>query len=99
MAQFYNRNESAQSKEYITDITTSGIEQAQEYIYNFFLGIVKYYQADEILDQFNKLFINYEEIKNIQAYDALGESYFIIGKNILSIPFFVVAIFLITIGH
>lgn len=49
MAQFYNRNESAQSKEYITDITTSGIEQAQEYIYNFFLGIVKYYQADEIL--------------------------------------------------
>lgn len=76
MAQFYNRNESAQSKEYITDITTSGIEQAQEYIYNFFLGIVKYYQADEILDQFNKLFINYEEIKNIQAYDALGEIIF-----------------------
>lgn len=76
MAQFYNHYESTHANEQITDITTNSIEQAQQHIYNFFLGIIKYYQTDEILDQFNKLFINYEEIKNIKAYYALGEIIF-----------------------
>jgi|JFJP01.1.fsa_nt_gi hypothetical protein len=76
MAQFYNHYESSHSNEQVADITASSIEQAQQHIYGFFLGMIKYYQTDEILDQFNKLFINYEEIKNIKAYYALGEIIF-----------------------
>ena len=72
MAQPYNQHKSEQ----ITDITAGSIDQAQQYIYVFFLEIIKYYQSEEILNQFNQLFIKYEEIHNIRAYHALGEIIF-----------------------
>lgn len=76
MAQFYNHYESTHSNGQITDITTSSVEQAQQHIYSFFLGMIKHYQAEEILDQFNKLFVDYAEIKDVKAYYALGEIIF-----------------------
>ena len=72
MAQPYNQHKSEQ----ITDITAGSIDQAQQHIYVFFLEIIKYYQCEEILNQFNQLFIKYEEIHNIRAYHALGEIIF-----------------------
>ncbi|WP_271251839.1 hypothetical protein [Pseudanabaena sp. Chao 1811] len=76
MAQFYNNYESGNFHEQITDITSNSLEQAQQHIYNFFLSIVKNYQADEVLNQFDKLFIRYEEIDSTKAYYALGEIIF-----------------------
>jgi len=76
MAQFYNQYESEHLQEQVIDITSGSLEQAQQHIYNFFLAIIKHYQADDILNQFERLFINYEEIDNINAYNALGEIIF-----------------------
>ncbi|PZO37396.1 MAG: hypothetical protein DCF19_18870 [Pseudanabaena frigida] len=76
MAQFYNHRRSEQFAEQITDITAGSIDKAQQYIYNFFLGIIKNYQSEAILNQFDRLFIRYEEVDNIKAYYALGEIIF-----------------------
>lgn len=76
MAQFYNQNQSNRFSEQVTDITTGSIEKAQQHIYNFFLEIIKRYESEVILDQFEKLFIKYEEIYNVSAYYALGEIIF-----------------------
>ncbi len=76
MAQFYNQHKSDQFAEQITDITAGSIDKAQQHIYSFFLGIIRYYQVEEILRQFDKLFIKYEEIDNVKAYYALGEIIF-----------------------
>ena len=76
MAQFYNQNQFNRFSEPVTDITAGSIEKAQQHIYNFFLGIIKHYDAEIILNQFEKLFIRYEEIDNVNAYYALGEIIF-----------------------
>jgi len=76
MAQFYNQYESEHFQEQVTDITSGSLDQAQQHIYNFFLTIIKHYPIDNILNQFEKLFINYEEIDNLNAYNALGEIIF-----------------------
>jgi len=76
MAQFYDQNQFNQFPEQVTDITAGSIEKAQQYIFNFFLEIIKRYEAKAILNQFEKLFIKYEEIDNINPYYALGEIIF-----------------------
>ena len=76
MAQFYNQNQSNSFSEQVTDITTGSIEKAQQHIYDFFLEIIKYYESEVILNQFEKLFIEYDEIYNVSAYYALGEIIF-----------------------
>ncbi|TYQ28650.1 hypothetical protein PseudUWO311_03935 [Pseudanabaena sp. UWO311] len=76
MAQFYNQHQSNRFSEQVTDITAGSIEKAQHHIYNFFLEIIKRYDSEVILNQFEKLFIKYEEIDNISAYYALGEIIF-----------------------
>ncbi len=76
MAQFYNQHHSKQVAEQVSDITAGSIDKAQQYIYNFFLEIIKRYPSEDILNQFNRLFIKYEEIDNIDAYYALGEIIF-----------------------
>jgi len=76
MAQLYNQNQFNQFPEQVTDITTGSIEKAQQHIFNFFLEIIKRHQAEAILDQFEKLFVKYEEIDNVNAYYALGEIIF-----------------------
>jgi hypothetical protein len=73
MSKFYNQN---QFSEQVTDITTGSIEKAQQHIYSFFLDIIKHYQAEAILNQFDRLFIRYEQIDSINAYNALGEIIF-----------------------
>ena len=64
------------SRDGSSSITAGNIDKAQQCIYNFFLEIIKTYSDDEILDQFNKLFIRYEPIDNSAAYYALGEILF-----------------------
>lgn len=59
-----------------TDITAGSVEKAQEKIYSFFQKILKFYRHEVILNQFSLLFIKYEEINNIEPYDALGEIIF-----------------------
>ncbi|MFM7887661.1 MAG: hypothetical protein ACKPCM_13440, partial [Pseudanabaena sp.] len=81
MAQFYNQHESDHFQDQVTDITFGSLEQAQQHIYNFFLAIIKHYQVDDILYQFKRLFINYEEIDNVKVYDALGEIIFYNKEN------------------
>lgn len=76
MAQFHNHYSPEYAHEQIQDITAISIDKAQQHIYDFFLEIIKHCQADEILEQFNRLFIQYEEISNITAYYALGEIIF-----------------------
>ena len=76
MSQFNNQNQFSRFSEPVTDITAGSIEKAQQHIYNFFLGIIKHYEAELILSQFEKLFIKYEEIENVNAYYALGEIIF-----------------------
>ena len=76
MTQFYNQHHSKQVAEQVSDMTAGSIDKAQQYIYNFFLEIIKYYPSEEILNQFNRLFIKYEEINDINAYYALGEIIF-----------------------
>ncbi|PZU92834.1 MAG: hypothetical protein DCE90_17735 [Pseudanabaena sp.] len=66
----------SQNSEQLTDITSGSINKAQEVIYDFFLAIIKSYRPEDILDQFNRLFILYEEVDNISAYYALGEIIF-----------------------
>ena len=76
MAQFDQHHQSERFSEQITDITVGSLDKAQQHIYNFFLGIIKHYQAEDILNQFDRLFIKYEEIDNTKAYYALGEILF-----------------------
>ncbi|MBD2177802.1 hypothetical protein H6F42_12850 [Pseudanabaena sp. FACHB-1998] len=75
MSKIFNENDSYYS-DHNTDITAGSIEKAQQYIYDFFLDIVKFYRPQDILIQFEKLFIKYEAIHNISAYNALGEIIF-----------------------
>lgn len=76
MAQFYNQYQLEKTSEQVTDITAGSIDQAQQHIYNYFLEIIKYAQYEEILDQFDRLFIQYEEIHSVNTYNALGEIIF-----------------------
>ncbi len=76
MAQFYNQNQSNRFSEQVTDITSGSIEKAQQHIYNFFLEVIKRYESEFILNQFEKPCIKYEEIDNVNAYYALGEIIF-----------------------
>jgi hypothetical protein len=76
MTQFDHQHQSEKFSEPITEITVGSIDKAQQHIYNFFLGIIKYYSAEDILEQFNRLFILYEEIDSTKAYYALGEIIF-----------------------
>jgi hypothetical protein len=59
-----------------TSITAINIDKAQREIYEFFLDIVNLYQPEVVLNQFNRLFIRYEEIDNLNVYYALGEILF-----------------------
>ncbi|MBD2150076.1 hypothetical protein H6F44_08065 [Pseudanabaena sp. FACHB-1277] len=82
MKNFHNHNQYnpdhgfSHSRDDSSSITAGNIDKAQQCIYNFFLEIIKTYSDDEILDQFNKLFIRYEPIDNSAAYYALGEIIF-----------------------
>ncbi|MFN8786199.1 MAG: hypothetical protein ACK5Y3_12080 [Pseudanabaena sp.] len=76
MEQFYNQYESEYFQEEVTDITSGSLEKAQQHIYSFFLTIIKHYQVEDILRQFERLFINYGEIDNVEVYNALGEIIF-----------------------
>jgi len=83
MTYFYQRQAGYQSNhraeqfnEEVEDSTTGSIEKAQKIIYNFFLEIIKFTRSEEILYQFEKLFIKYENADNTQVYDALGEIIF-----------------------
>ena len=82
MKNFHNHNQYnpdhgfSHSRDDSSSITAGNIDKAQQCIYNFFLEIIKTYSDDEILDQFNKLFIRYEPIDNSAAYYALGEILF-----------------------
>jgi hypothetical protein len=76
MAQFYNQYKSEHITEHITDTTAISIHQAQQKIYNFFLEIIKHNRPEEILNQFDRLFIKYEEIPDLNVYYALGEIIF-----------------------
>lgn len=76
MAQFYNPHQSDRFIEQVSDTTDSSIDKAQKNIYDFFLRIIKQSKTEEILNQFNKLFIEYEEVDDIHAYYALGEIIF-----------------------
>ena len=71
-----NEHRFLQNSEPVTDITSGSIYKAQESIYEFFLAIIKTYHPEDILNQFNRLFILYEEIENVSAYYALGEIIF-----------------------
>ncbi len=74
MSQFYDQQQGLQDS--TTDLTAGGIEQAQECIYSFFLRIVKSYSNEQILKQFECLFIKYEETDDLQPYNSLGEIIF-----------------------
>ncbi|PZV16193.1 MAG: hypothetical protein DCF20_08610 [Pseudanabaena sp.] len=76
MAQFYHQNQFNYIAKQTTDVTSGSIEKAQQNIYNFFLEIINRYDSEVILNQFNQLFIRYEEIDNVNAYYALGEIIF-----------------------
>lgn len=76
MSQFYNHREPVYSPKQSVDMTANSIDRAQQNIYNFFLRIIKYYKPEEVLNQFEKLFIRYEEIDSTSAYHALGEIIF-----------------------
>jgi hypothetical protein len=79
MTHFYKHQRNQQYDQFteeITDSTTVNIQKAQESIYKFLLELTKYSQSDEILDQFDHLFIKYEDVINLEAYDALGEIIF-----------------------
>jgi hypothetical protein len=72
----HNQKQSERFSEQITNITVGSIDKAQQHIYNFFLEAIKYYHSAEILDQFERLFIRYEEVASVGAYHALGEIIF-----------------------
>ena len=76
MAQLSNQYQSEQLSEQVTNMSAGSIDKAQQYIFNFFLEISRHYKSEEILNQFNRLFIRYEEINNVKAYYALGEILF-----------------------
>jgi hypothetical protein len=83
MTYFYKRQASYQFNrqsdrftEEITDTTMRNIEKAQQIIYSYFLEMIKYSAAEEILNHFDNLFIKYEDVTNSKAYNALGEIIF-----------------------
>ncbi len=76
MSQFYNQRKFESNAEQHIDMSAGSIDKAQQQIYNFFLRIIKYSQAEEVLNQFDKLFIRYVETDNTNVYQALGEIIF-----------------------
>ena len=99
MSQFYNQRKFESNSEQNTDMSAGSIDKAQQQIYNFFLRIIKYYKTEEILNQFDKLFIKYEETDNTNVYKHWVKLYFTIKKMNLKILSYVVSIFLIIIGQ
>ncbi len=67
---------SGNSSDDTPSITAGDIDKAQQCIYKFFLEIIKTHSDNEILDQFNRLFIRYEPIDSHEAYSALGQIIF-----------------------
>jgi hypothetical protein len=82
MKNFHNYNQhtpdrdSSHSRDDSSSTTAGDIDKAQQCIYNFFINIIKTHSDNEILNQFNNLFIRYEPIDGSEAYYALGEIIF-----------------------
>ena len=82
MSQFYDQQpEERFLDSAITDLTSGGVEKSQECIYSFFLKIIKTYSSEQILNQFECLFIKYEETDDPEPYNALGEIIFYKKQN------------------
>lgn len=76
MSYFYNHQYNYQaklSKEDFKESTEKIIDKAQQNIYRFFSEIVRTHQTEEILNQFERLFINYVVIDDEIVYSSLGE--------------------------
>ena len=54
-------------------IYSQGIEQTQQRIYEFFLEIVRHKQPDDVLDDFQHLFIDFSSHKNPEIKEALNQ--------------------------
>jgi hypothetical protein len=54
-------------------IYSQGIEQTQQRIYEFFLEVVRHKQADDALDDFKHLFIDFSAHKNSEIKEALNQ--------------------------
>ena len=75
-ANYQLNRQSERFTEEITDTTLGNVEKAQQAIYSYFLEMIKYSQAEEILNHFENLFIKYEDANSSKAYNALGEIIF-----------------------
>ncbi|CAN1210648.1 hypothetical protein TUMEXPCC7403_10660 [Tumidithrix helvetica PCC 7403] len=65
-----------QYSEEITEIQTGSVEQIQQRIYGFFLEIVRRYTPEQVIHQFQNLFIRYDQVDDPVTFRALGQIIF-----------------------
>ncbi|MEE3716874.1 hypothetical protein V2H45_08970 [Tumidithrix elongata RA019] len=65
-----------QYTEEITELQTGSIEQIQQRIYGFFLEIVRRYTPEQVIHQFENLFIRYEQVDDPVTFRSLGQIIF-----------------------